>query len=104
MDFVLLHLVIVVAVGLRILLRQNRQPDSRAAWLLVVIALPYLGAISYVLLGETDIGHRRVARMKQVLTALPRPDGAEGWSVPDNAASIPELYQPRFQVGRSMSG
>jgi cardiolipin synthase len=85
-------------------LRQNRQPDSRAAWLLVVIALPYLGAIAYVLLGETDIGRKRVARMKQVLTALPRPDGAEGWSVPDHAPSVPELYQPLFQVGRSISG
>ena len=104
MNLVLLHVVIVIAVGLRILLRQNRQPDSRAAWLLVVIAVPYLGAVVYVLLGETDIGHRRVARMKQVLAKLPPPDAAQGWNAPAHAAAIPALYQPLFQVGRSISG
>ncbi|WP_299912115.1 cardiolipin synthase [uncultured Paracoccus sp.] len=104
MIFVLLHVLIVIAVGLRILLRQNRQPDSRAAWLLVVIALPYIGAIAYVLLGETDIGHKRVARMQKVMAGLPRPDAASGWDAPENAAAIPELYRPLFAVGRSISG
>lgn len=104
MYFVLLHVLIVIAVGLRILLRQNRQPDSRAAWLLVVIALPYVGAVAYVLLGETDIGHKRVERMRRVMASLPRADAAEGWNVPQTASSVPELYRPLFQVGRSISG
>ena len=42
---VTIHVLTTLAVAVLILLRRHRTPESRAAWLLIVIALPYLGAI-----------------------------------------------------------
>lgn len=68
-----LHALIVIAVAVMILLRRHRMPESRAAWLLIVVAVPYLGAILYILLGETDIGRKRLARLTRIEADLPPP-------------------------------
>ena len=61
--YVLIHL----AVMMRAILRPHREPASRLAWVVVIIVVPVLGIIGYILLGETNIGRRRVARMRKVL-------------------------------------
>ena len=48
-----------MAVLVRALLRPHREPASRLAWLAVVIAIPLLGIIAYLILGETRISGRR---------------------------------------------
>ncbi|MCA0873593.1 cardiolipin synthase [Seohaeicola saemankumensis] len=100
MIWVLLHLALVTACMLRILLRPHRQPESRLAWLVVVMVLPYAGVLAYLLLGETSIGRKRVERIRAILAGLPRPEQTEGW--PDASVSGP--YEPLFNVGTSISG
>jgi cardiolipin synthase len=53
-----IHLLIVGIIIVRVLL-QRRQSGSTAAWLLLVIFLPYAGAILYLLVGERPLGKRR---------------------------------------------
>ena len=55
----------------RILLRPHRDPASRIAWVVVVAVLPLLGMIAYLLLGEVNIGRRRVERLHAVLARMP---------------------------------
>ena len=57
----ILHLVLVTGTILRILLRPHRQPASRIAWIVVVLSVPFAGVVAYLLLGETNIGKKRVA-------------------------------------------
>lgn len=59
----------------RALLRPHREPASRLAWIAAILALPILGALLYVLVGETRISGRRRSRGKQVDARLPRPAG-----------------------------
>ena len=47
----------------RILLRPNRQPASRIAWIAVVTAVPVFGIFGYLFLGETNIGRRNFKAM-----------------------------------------
>ena len=61
----LLLFLIHLAVIARVILRPHREPASRIAWIVVIIALPVVGIISYLLLGETNIGRRRVRRMRK---------------------------------------
>ncbi len=91
-----LHALIVIAVAVMILLRRHRMPESRAAWLLIVVAVPYLGAILYILLGETDIGRKRLARLTRIEADLPPPH-------PAPAADIPKGLEQVFALGRSIS-
>ncbi len=66
----LLYIVIHFGVILRAILRPNREPASRVAWVVVILLLPLLGISAYILFGETNIGRKRVARMNQVLAQI----------------------------------
>ena len=59
----------------RALLRPHREPASRLAWIIAVLALPIGGVILYLLLGETRISGKRRQRGKEVESRLPRPPG-----------------------------
>ena len=59
----------------RALLRPHREPASRLAWIIAVLALPIGGVILYLLLGETRISGKRRQRGKEVEARLPRPPG-----------------------------
>ena len=60
-----------LAVIARILLRPHRDPASRIAWMVVVCVLPLFGMLAYLLLGEVNIGRRRVERLHAVLERMP---------------------------------
>ena len=64
-----------VAVAARALLRPHREPASRLAWILAVFALPVIGVVLYLLLGETRISGPRRTRGKEINARLPRPPG-----------------------------
>jgi cardiolipin synthase len=95
-----LHLLVEVALIVRVLLRPHRQPASRIAWIVVIISLPVVGIIAYLLFGETSIGRRRVARMQTVLDALPVPPTCDEVALQKAA----EPYQHLFRLGQSISG
>lgn len=93
-----------LAVIARILLRPHRDPASRIAWVVVVGVLPLLGMLAYLLLGEVNIGRRRVERLHTVLGRMPPFPGHLAEDGAAFATNIPECYQHVFQLGRSISG
>ena len=58
--FLVLHILIQITLIVRVLLRPHREPASRIAWVVVIIAIPVAGIIAYIFFGETNIGRRRV--------------------------------------------
>ncbi len=68
----------------------------------MVVTLPGLGILTYLLLGETNIGRRRIARMREVIEGLPPiiNDGDETQLQPN----VPAHYCHLFDVGHSISG
>lgn len=87
----------------RAVLRPHREPASRVAWVAVILAVPVLGIVAYVFLGETSIGRRRAARVREVLARLPNPTALAGPD-PHPDASIPERYVSLFRMGRTVNG
>ncbi|ALC12632.1 cardiolipin synthase [Sphingopyxis sp. 113P3] len=67
--FVAVHIVIIA----RILLRPQREPASRIAWLIAALAAPVIGVLAYLLLGEARISAKRRARYRQIEAHLPHP-------------------------------
>jgi cardiolipin synthase A/B len=95
-----------LAVIARILLRQHRQPASRIAWVAVVAALPLIGILAYLFLGEVSIGRQRSERMREVvmrLRALPPVGNAVG-ADPLAGDGVPLRYRHLFELGHSISG
>jgi cardiolipin synthase len=93
-----------LAVLARAVLRPHREPASRVAWVAVIAALPGLGMLIYLLLGETNIGRKRVARNREVLASLPPATPASFENDPRHQASFPERCAPLFRLGQSING
>ena len=88
-----LHLAIQLSLCLRAVTRRNREPASRLAWILIILSTSVVGIVAYILLGEVNIGRRRVERLKAVLGRLSlKLDRSQ----PDADLSLPEL-PPRIQ-------
>ena len=98
------HILIQIAVLFRVLLRPNREPASRLAWIVVVLAVPVLGILAYVLLGETRIGRRRLARHLAARARLPSGTEMARWSEPGVMSDLRERDAELFRVGLSISG
>ena len=96
----LIHLAVIA----RVILRPHREPASRIAWIVMIIALPVIGMIAYLLLGETNIGRRRMRRRRHVLASMPDVADAPGFDAPVRQAQIPERYAHLFRVGHSVNG
>ncbi len=74
-----LHILVELALIVRVLLRPHQQPASRIAWVVTILALPVVGVLVYILFGEVNIGRRRVVRLRKVLENMPDfPSAAPG--------------------------
>jgi cardiolipin synthase len=102
--FLALHILIQITLIVRVLLRPHREPASRIAWVVVIIAIPVAGILAYILFGETNVGRRRVERMHRVLSQLPHVTVAEGVDATNLQIDVPEGYAHLFQVGKSVNG
>ncbi len=100
----LLHILVSAGLIVRVILKPHRDPASRIAWTLVIIILPAVGVVAYLLLGETNIGRRRIQRMNRILAALPRVADAPAENAEALRPEVPERYQPLFRVGHSING
>jgi len=98
--FFLVHLGVIA----RVILRPHRDPASRIAWIVVIIVLPVIGILAYIFLGETNIGRRRVSRLKAVLATMPDLTKAAGMNSPNLEPKIPESYAHLFRLGYSVNG
>lgn len=88
----------------RAILRPHRDPSSRIAWVIVIAVLPVLGVIVYVLLGETNIGRRRVERSKEVLARMPVLTATSSSESKQPETDVPEPYDHLFRTAHSISG
>src|SRR4051794_13200137 len=87
------------AVLVRAILRPHREPASRIAWAVIIIALPVVGIVAYLLLGEVRISLKRRARGREIEAKLPRPPGDEGLAEKFAAS----YYTAPFALGRSIN-
>ena len=59
---------VAIRTGLSIrILMQGKQVGVTFAWMTIVLAVPYLGALLYVLIGEHQLGEHRQGRARRVI-------------------------------------
>ncbi len=88
----------------RAILRPHRAPTSRIAWVVVIAVIPLLGIIAYVLIGETNIGARRVARARKIISDMPPLASASTDEAESLAATVPAAYDHLFSTAKSING
>jgi cardiolipin synthase len=100
---VALHVAMQVFFIGRALLWPHREPAARLAWVVVILVAPVGGMLAYVLFGETNIGRRRIARLRAALAKLP-PFAEVGSHEGEREVEVREHIAPLFRVGESISG
>lgn len=96
----LLLLAAEMLVLLRAILRPNRDPAARLAWVLVIVMAPIVGMLAYLLLGEARVSMGRRQRGIEIDKALPRPPG-------DKAAPkrlVSGRHDAPFALARTING
>jgi cardiolipin synthase len=101
LNWIELHLVVQALVLGRILLREDREPAVRTAWVVVTLSLPFLGAAIYLMFGEARIARSARRRMRAAIEALPR--RAPG-SDPSADWHPPAAYAPAVARAASVNG
>jgi cardiolipin synthase len=107
MGETLVHIILLLiwlAVLARAILRPHREPASRVAWVLVIALLPGLGILVYILLGETNIGRKRVQRSRAVLDSLPPAAPSSFENDPRFRPEFPDRVAPLFRMGETING
>ena len=101
-----LTVLICIQIGLvvRVFLRPHREPASRITWTVIIVSLPVVGIVGYLLFGEVNIGRKRIARMRQVISQLPDPNDLQRSSSAKVQANIPGHLAHLFASGRSVNG
>lgn len=94
-----LYIILVVAVAARVLLRDDMKPDTRMAWLIVLLLLPYVGVILYYLLGEVTLGRHLTGRHQPVARFLRKrwPNDTLVHEALGNPQDIDTLIDQRWQ-------
>jgi cardiolipin synthase A/B len=85
-----------LVVLVRAILRPNREPAARLAWVTIIIVAPIVGMIAYLLVGETRTRRRKIG--KAIDARLPRPAGSEA---ADRALAASPHHAP-FALARTV--
>lgn len=56
--FTSIHLLLIISFSIRLLIRNDLAPDTRLAWLFVLIIFPVLGCVLYFLFGEIKLSNK----------------------------------------------
>ncbi|NQX89266.1 MAG: cardiolipin synthase [Halioglobus sp.] len=99
--FLIVHLLLQTAVLIRVLEKPHRQPESRIAWIVVILVVPVIGIFAYLMFGETNIGRRNWQAMEASKRQVSH---AEQYELVDNTRGLPADYAHLFSVGYSISG
>ncbi len=102
--FLALDIALQIAFVVRVLLRPHREPASRIAWVVVIIAVPLLGILAYLLFGETCIGRRRVERLRESIARLPAWADAAVADMMPLQGEMSQRYLHLFQAGKTING
>lgn len=99
--WVFIYVVVHVAVLVRALVVEGKEPASRAAWVLILLFLPGVGIAAYILFGEPWVSRRSRRRALAAGAHL-----VDRIVAPDVTAldSVPDRYHTAFHVCARLAG
>lgn len=103
MFIVILYILLVSAIVIRVLSRDEMSATSRLAWFLVIVTLPLIGIIVYFLFGEVNLGSSANKKARSIYRRV-RNEGGNALGQFQNLAQIDSTYRPAFAYAASING
>lgn len=103
---IILDLLLVLALTIRLFMRDEMLPTTRMAWFMVILVLPFVGGALYFLFGEVDLGHKAEAQHRKIFAIIrKRAARAMGRTEDtDTAALVDPQFNACFRYAASING
>ncbi|MEM8679723.1 MAG: cardiolipin synthase [Planctomycetota bacterium] len=98
-----LHALLLIAVTIRVLWRDDMTPPARLAWFIVVTVLPYFGVVIYVLFGEARLQSTFLRRHSEVWEEIKTSAGPFLTCPVAAQRELNPLYEPPFRFAASVT-
>ena len=103
MLILILYILLVSAIVLRVLSRDEMSATSRLAWFLIIVTLPLVGIIVYFLFGEINLGFRATDKARKIYK-LVQSEGGAALGQFKNLSQVDSTYRPAFAYAASING
>ena len=74
--------------------RGDKKPSAPLTWIVLILAVPILGVLAYLLVGETRFGRKRIARHREIVARVQAPAAISHISRPAYSTELPQTYKP----------
>lgn len=94
-----------ILVGVILLRRRGGKSTAALAWIVLILAVPVVGLLAYLLVGQVRLGRRRIARHRKIVSQVQAsiavsPGGAA--ARPPTQAEVPAIYRPIATLGEAV--
>lgn len=94
---------VVIVLAALVVLPGNRRPQTAMAWLVLILALPFLGFLLFLLFGRTSVGRKRRAQQAEVNAAILAAAHLEDIEDHDRRLALPPLVQTFARLNRHLA-
>ena len=95
----LLRLTLVAVILLR---RRSGRSAATLAWIVLILAVPIVGLMAYLLIGEVRMGRRRIARHREIVRRVQVPLPNKTANDQARSADVPAIYRPIATLGEAV--
>ncbi len=89
-------------VGVILLRCRSGRSAAALAWIVLILALPVVGLLAYLLIGEVRLGRRRIARHREIVQRLQVPFLVKTANAQARSADVPAIYRPIATLGEAV--
>ena len=89
-------------VGVILLRRRGSRSATALAWIVLILALPVVGLLVYLLVGEVRLGRRRIARHREIVKRVQVPVPSSTADDHARSADVPAVYRPIATLGEAV--
>jgi cardiolipin synthase A/B len=93
---------VAIVIAALVVLPGGRRPQTAMAWLLLIIAIPFLGFFLFLLFGRTSVGRKRRAQQEEVNAAILGAAHLEDIEDHERRLELPPLVQTFAKLNRRL--
>jgi cardiolipin synthase len=91
-----------ILVGVILLRRRGGKSTAALAWIVLILAVPVVGLLAYLLIGEVRLGRRRIARHRTIVSQVQASTSATTADPQARNAEVPAEFRPIATLGEAV--
>ena len=93
-----------ILVSVILLRRRGGRSTAALAWIVLILAVPVIGLLAYLLIGEVRLGRRRIARHREIVSQVQASIPAKTADPQARNAEVPAAFRSIARLGEAVGG